>query len=63
MAKSKSQKQTQLVEAIGYFKALKKQAPKNNTKIIEFLDKAEEDLKDALVELLERKIQRPPANL
>ena len=63
MAKNKNQDQAQLVEAIGYFKAQKKQAPKNNPKIIEFLDRAEGDLKDALVELLESKIQRSPVNL
>jgi hypothetical protein len=63
MAKSKNQSQAQLLQAIGYFKALKKQEPKNNPKILEELDRAEEDLKDALVELLESKIQKSPVNL
>jgi predicted nuclease of restriction endonuclease-like (RecB) superfamily len=63
VAKSKNQDQAQLLQAIGYFKALKKQAPKNNPKIIEFLDRAERDSQDALFELLESKTQRSPVNL
>ena len=63
MAKNKSQEQKQLVEAIGYFKALKENAPNTNPKIIEELDRGEGDLKDALYELLESKIPRSPVNL
>ena len=63
MAKSKNQDQAQLLQAIGYFKAIKKQAPKNNPKILEVLDRAEGDLKDALVELLESKSPKSSVNL
>ncbi len=63
MTKNKNQEQTQLVEAIGYFKALKEQAPNNNSKICEFLDRAERDSQDALFKLLESKIQRSTVNL
>ena len=63
MAKSKNQDQTQLVEAIGYFKALKEQAPNNNPKIIEFLNRAERDTQDELFKLLESKIQKSTVNL
>ena len=63
MAKNKSQEQAQLVEAIGYFKALIKQAPKNNSKIIELLDRVERHSQNELFKLLERKNQRSKANL
>ena len=63
MAKSKNLDQTQLLQAIGYFKVLKKQAPKNNSKILEELDRAEGDLKETLVKLLESKIPKSQVNL
>ena len=58
MAKNKSQEQKQLVEAIGYFKALKENAPNTNPKIIEELDRAERNTQDALFKLLKSTIQR-----
>jgi hypothetical protein len=61
VAKNKSQEQKQLVEAIGYFKALKENAPNTNPKIIEELDRAERNTQDALFKLLKGTIKRSTA--
>ena len=61
MAKNKSQEQKQLVEAIGYFKALKENAPNTNPKIIEELDRAERNTQDALFKLLKSTTKRSTA--
>jgi hypothetical protein len=63
VAKKNSQEQTQLVEAIGYFKALKENAPKNNPIIIEMLDRAVRDTQDALFKLLESRLPKSTGNL
>jgi len=61
VAKNKSQEQKQLVEAIGYFKALKENAPNTNPKIIEELDRAERNTQDALFKLLKSTTKRSTA--
>jgi hypothetical protein len=63
VAKKNSQEQTQLVEAIGYFKALKENAPKNNPIIIEMLDRAVWGTQDALFKLLESRLPKSTGNL
>jgi hypothetical protein len=63
VAKKNSQEQTQLVEAIGYFKALKENAPEKNPKIIEMLDRAVRDTQDALFKLLESRLPKSTGNL
>ena len=62
MARTKNQEQTQWLEAIAYFEALKEKAPKNNPKIIEMLDRAERDSHTGLYKLLKGKIPKSQAN-
>lgn len=50
--------QTQLIEAISFFKDIKRQSTKTNAKIVEYLDRSERGLQDELFRFLNQRINK-----
>jgi hypothetical protein len=54
--------QSQIMNAISFFKEIKRQAPKGNPKIVEQLDQAERKLQDDLYQLLQNRENKKKKN-